>query len=104
MATTRRYSEKLHSAIYALAVREGDVRSRLEGAYFYLRQLSERDVPATAREEFFYLVNALTRAGPDRSPDGEVYRSAVSNTLRNIQNRTARRYAERLFALYRELR
>ncbi len=36
MAKNRRCREKFHAALYRLAVGEGDVRVRLQGAYRYL--------------------------------------------------------------------
>src|SRR5450830_43733 len=100
---TNRYAEKLKAAVYALAVREGDVRERLHGAHFYLRQLHNHEIPEHARHELASILQGLTRKGPVFGPEGEVYSTAVRNTLNSIRNQTGRGYAERIFALYREI-
>ena len=104
MATTRRCQEKLNSAIYALAVREGDVRQRLRGAYFFLRQLSDDEIPERLQMEFRSVLASLTRRGPEVGPAGEIYKKAFDNTLDQMRNSTGRSLAERIFALYREIR
>jgi hypothetical protein len=101
MPATRRCREKFLGALHALAVREGDVRERLRGAYFYLRQLEPGQVPAELRDEFESVLDALTRRGPVRDPDGTPYRSALVNTLDQMRNATGRRIAERIFTLAR---
>ena len=102
MPANKRYSEKLASAVYALAVREGDVRHRLEGAYFYLKQLQPDDIPTHASQEFFSVLRALTNSGPELDSDGTVLRTAVRYTMARIKNSTGRAYAQRIFALYRD--
>ncbi len=103
MATSRRCREKFRAALYALAVREGDVRQRLRGAHFHLRVLSPGEVPQEFRAEFSAVLQALTKKGPELGPDGQVYKKAVDNTLDHMQNRSGRRIAERIYALAREL-
>lgn len=104
MTSLRRSREKLNAAVHALAVREGDVRQRLRSAHFYLRQLSEEDLPREHRAEFLAITSALTASGPDVGPDGSVFKRALDNTLDQIRNSRGRQLAERIYALARSLR
>lgn len=99
MPVPRRYREKLAAAVYALAVREGDVRERLRGAYFYLRMLSPQDVPLAHRDEFTSIMSALIKRGAEIGPNGETFVRAIDNTMRNMRNSTGRRIAERIYSL-----
>jgi hypothetical protein len=94
-----RCKEKLRGAIYRLAVAEGDVRDRLKGAHWYLRQLSPEELPPEYREEFADILSELIWRGAERGPDGDVWRSALDHTLTRMRNGSGRRIAERLIAL-----
>ena len=99
MAASRRCREKFRSALHALAVREGDVRERLRGAHFYLRMLSPEGVPTQYRGEYESIMTSLTRKGAELGPNGEIYKTALNNTLDNIRNSTGRRIAEQIYLL-----
>lgn len=103
MTTTRRYREKMNDALYCLAVREGDVRQRLRGAYRVLCVLSLTDVPVSHRQEITSILAACTRLGPELGPDSEVWATSLEHTMRRIKNRTGRRLAERIYRLARDL-
>jgi len=103
MTPTRRCKEKFGSAIYCLAVREGDVRERLLGAYRYLHMLTESEIPPEYRGEWREILDACTRYGPDIDADGTVYFSAVEHTMKRIKNCTGRRISERIYRLAREI-
>jgi hypothetical protein len=103
MAQYRRCKEKFRSAIYRLAVGEGDVRDRLRGAYKDLRILSERDVPPRLREELKSVLSDLTKRGPDRDPDGTVYRKSIDHTLSRIRNSTGHKIAVRIWVLAEQI-
>lgn len=103
MATSHRCREKFNAALYCLAVREGDVRERLRGAYRYLRMLSEDEVPSHLQGEWGEILEALTRHGPELGPNGEVYQNALGHTLHRIRNSTGRRIAERIYVLVRQV-
>lgn len=98
-----RYREKFNSALYALAVREGDVRARLRGAHRYLRMLREDEVPAEHLKEWREILGALTWRGPQFGPSGEVYKSALDHTLDRMRNSSGRKIAERIYALARQI-
>ena len=100
---SRRCREKFHASLRRLAVGEGDVRSRLRGAYRYLRMLSPEEVPLALRDEWASILKSLTRHGPETGPDGELYRGAVDNTMTRIRNSTGRAIAERVYALVRQI-
>lgn len=100
----RRCREKFNSTLRCLAVREGDVRQRLRGAYRYLHMLSENELPADLRQEWKAILEALTKQGPEFGPNGEVYRNALDNTMNHIRNSTGRRIAERIYALVRHVK
>jgi hypothetical protein len=95
----QRCKEKLRATVYRLAVAEGNVRERLKGAHWYLRQLAPEDLPPDHREEFADILHELTWRGTERGPDGYVWRSAIDHTLARMRNGTGRRIAERLAAL-----
>lgn len=98
-----RGKEKLRAAIYRLAVAEGNVRERLKGAHWYLRQLSPEDMPPKFRAEFLDILHELTWRGAERGPEGYVWRSALDHTLARMRNGTARRIAERVVALSHDI-
>ena len=103
MVAYRRCKEKIYAAVYKLAVAEGDVRERLSGAYWYLRQLSPEEIPDNLREEFVDIVQSLTRRGPELGPNGAIYNPAHVHTLSRMKNSTGRKIAERIVRLSREL-
>ncbi len=98
-----RYREKFNAALYALAVREGDVRARLRSVYRYLHMLRPDEVPAEHREEWAQILAALTQRGPERGPSGEVLRGALEHTLGRMRNSSGRRIAERVYSLARQI-
>ena len=103
MEATKRYREKMNDVLRCLAVREGDVRERLVGAYRYLRMLRLAEVPVSHREEFMSILDACTRYGPELGPEGEVWVPSVKHTMQKIRNSTGRRLAEQLYQLARDL-
>jgi len=103
MNATKRCKEKFRSAIYCLAVREGDVRERLLPAYRYLNMLTDTEIPEAYRNEWRSILEACTRYESDKDADGTVYLSAVEHTMKRIKNSTGRRIAERIFRLACEL-
>lgn len=96
-----RYRGKYNAALYALAVREGDVRQRLRGAYRELRVLREDEVPESHREEWVLILSMLVKRGPLRRSDGEVYKSALDHTLDQMRNSSGRKIAECIYSLVR---
>src|SRR5687767_14462480 len=103
MKASPRCREKFRAALHALAVRESDVRLRLRGAHYHLRMLQPEEVPASLRAELASVLQALTKKGQELGPDGFLYKNALDNTLGQMQNRTGRRLAERIFVLVQEL-
>lgn len=84
-----------------LAIGEGDVRERLRSAFRPLRMLREEEVPAEMRADFSWVMHQLTRHGPEVGSDETVYKTAVDHTMSRIRNATARKIAERIYALNR---
>ncbi|SRR6266446_6377732 len=103
MARYSRAREKLMDAEYKLAVSEGHVRERLRRAYTPLRRLSAEDLPAELRDEWRAILREMTRHGPERDPDGHVWRNAIDHTMSRIRNRTGRKIAERIYRLRAQL-
>jgi hypothetical protein len=99
-----RCKEKFERAVYALATGEGDVRSRLEKAYNYLRILRSEDIPSIFRQEFSVILKQLTRFGPEYFPDGTVYRNAIQHTMSRIKNATGKKIAEHIYIINQSLR
>ena len=98
-----RHREKYNSALYALAVREGDVRERLRGAYRHLRMLREDEVPSEHRKEWNQILSALVQRGPMLGPTGDIYKSALDHTLDQMRNSSGRKIAERIYSLVRSI-
>jgi len=98
-----RYRGKFNAALYALAVREGDVRARLRCAYRELRSLREDEVPVRLRTEWHAVLKELTRRGPSYFSTGEVHQSAIDHTLNRMRNKTGRRIAVKIYALVRSV-
>jgi hypothetical protein len=99
MAQYQRFKEKVRSSVYRLAVGEGDVRDRLRRAYKELRSLRREDVPPELLDEWKSILSALTRLGPERDSDGDIYQTSITHTLSRIRNSTGRKIAERIWAL-----
>lgn len=97
MMTSLRYREKFSRALYCLAVREGDVRNRLRGAYDQLRVLRADEVPSAIRGEWRCILEDLTKRGPLIYESGVAPKSSINHTLDRMQNRTARKIAERIY-------
>lgn len=93
-----RYKGKFRSALYYLAVGEGDVRNRLRRAYFQIKSLREDEVPQNIRQEWLEVMRDLTARGA-LIESGVALRSDVDNTLDRMKNRTARKIAERIYRI-----
>lgn len=98
-----RCREKFAGALRRLAIGEGDVRERLRGAYWYLHQLTEHDIPPDLREDWQQIIQELTRRGPELDRHGEVVETALAHTLGRMRNGTGRRIAERIYMIARGL-
>ena len=94
-----RCREKIGLAVHALAVGEGDVRSRLKFAYRHLRRLSPSELPPDELAEWKSIITALTQHGPERAPDGNSGKSSIDYTMSRIRNRTGRELAIRVYDL-----
>lgn len=96
-----RAREKLTGAIVRLATHEGDVRTRLRSAHFFLRQLTERELPPELLAQWSSIMHRLTRRGPELAHDGEVLQDAVAHTMAKIRNSTGRVIATDVYRLYK---
>jgi len=99
-----RCREKLSDVERRLAVGKGDVRERLRSAYKKLRMLREEECPPEMRRDFRWVMQQLTRYGPERDPDGTPFRSGIDHTMSRIRNSTGSRIAERIYKLCRQIR
>jgi len=99
----RRYSrvrEKLSKALHRLATREGDVRQRLRAAHWVLAQLRASELPPELRDDWQSIMNRLTRLGPERGPNGDVWADALEHTMSRIRNSTGRIIANDVYRLH----
>lgn len=92
--------EKLFDAVYALAVGQKDVRSRLVNAYLACHTLRPKDFPDEFQDDWKWVVRQLTRHGPVLNYKGEVSIGSVENTMSIIKNRTGSKIARKIFDLY----
>ena len=99
----RRYSrvrEKLANALHRLATREGDVRQRLRAAHWPLAQLTAQELPPELLDDWQSIMHRLTRLGPERGPDGDLWADALEHTMSRIRNSTGRLIANDIYRLY----
>jgi hypothetical protein len=95
--------EKFMVAANKLATGEGDVRSRLRSAYRTLRILNLEDLPEEMWDDWRWIKHQMTKFGPLRHEDGEVWRGSVDNTMSRIRNRTGSEIAKRIYQMHGSL-
>ena len=88
---------KLSQAVTILATGEGDVRSRLRGAYGELGCILQGDLPPPFEERLEWIRAQLTKRGPAYGQD------ELTATLYRMRNRTGSRIAARLVSLEAEV-
>lgn len=89
---------KFSQAIRDMAVGEGDVRSRLEAAYWTLEPIDPDELPTPLDTHFRWICQQLTRRERRWPMD-----SSVRASLASMQNKTGRRIAERLLEIHEAL-
>ena len=89
----------LESAVYELAVGQGDVRSRLIEAHRVLSPLSENDFPEELAADWLWIDNEWTKSGPMMGPDGTERKDAFNNTLDSMRNAGRVDIAKRIYSL-----
>ncbi|RJF95813.1 hypothetical protein [Noviherbaspirillum saxi] len=92
-------NEKLSAAVHALAVGEGDVRSRLITAYMCFSTLRTADFPSELQSDYEWIMGELTKEDPVVDYNGDNYKGSVEATLGKMQNRTAAHIAARVYSL-----
>lgn len=90
---------ELTQAVSALAVGEGDVRSRLRSAFYYLAQVREDRLREDVRGDFEWVVRKLT----EKDPPGDWW-SRVDWNLHSMRNSTAAKLASRIVSIEARLR
>ena len=90
--------ERFHLAVEQLATAPGDVRSRLEKAYFHLYLLLPQELPTQVRRDFKWIIWRLTKQPPRWEGDTELKAS-----LARMRNRTGVEIAKRILKVYRYL-
>jgi hypothetical protein len=85
---------KFSEAVSELTVGEGDVRSRLYDAYFFLCRVTLSDLPEELRNDFKWIRDQLTKHGPLYDGQGR-----LQATLSRIKNRTGAKIAKRIVEL-----
>lgn len=93
-------TEKMTNALLCLGTHPGDVRCRLVAAHHAIRNLRETDFPAESQEDWRWVIEQLTRHGPETNPNGDVIKDPAQNTMARIQNKTGVKIAERIMKLY----
>jgi hypothetical protein len=91
---------KLGEAVAALAVGEGDVRSRIVEAMIATSALTEADFPGELRADWEWIICETTKAGPALGADGTVYQGATRRTMFRLRRTTGVKIAKRILALY----
>jgi hypothetical protein len=97
--------EKLNNIVYSLATHPGPIKQRLHSAIIpYLFVLRNEDFPGELAAEWEWIKSRLTRKGPLRNPNGEVYLDAVANTFYRIHSTTVAEIARRIWELRSQLK
>jgi hypothetical protein len=91
--------EKLSLAIEQLALGEKDVRDRLATVYQTLCIIDDRDLPAELQGDWQFFISGMTKYGSIERA-GVIIMDAVHNTMRRMQNKTARKFAEIVFNMF----
>lgn len=92
--------EKLSVAIECLATHPGDVRERLMAAFLGFHPLTEKDFPPELQADWRWVMNELSKSGPELNPDGSTRVGSVERTMKLIRNATGARIARKIYALY----
>ena len=92
--------EKLFEAVYALAIGQKDVRSRLINAYLACHTLQIENFPKEFQKDWKCIIKELTNSGHVLNHKGEVLIGSVENTMSSIKNSTGSKIARKLFDLY----
>lgn len=95
--------EKFRQALSRMTIGPGQVRRRLGSAFLIYHVVQQDDLPEHLREDFVWIWEQMTKFGPVRGRNGEVWKGAVDNTMQRIRNSTGVKIAERLQRLERDL-
>ena len=90
---------ELTQAVCALAVGEGDVRSRLKSAFHYLAQVREDQLRPDVKADFEWVMKTLV----EKDPPGDWW-SRVEWNLHRMRNSTGARIAKRIVSIEGRLR
>jgi hypothetical protein len=94
---------KLADAVEALAIGEGDVRSRLLRALMATTAVTRTDFPLELQAEWEWIIRESTKFGPRKGQDGTVWQGAYEHTMFKIRRSTGAKIAERILSLYRNM-
>ena len=94
---------KLSQAVWVLATRPGDVRSRLRDAYLSLTGASSGDLPDDLRADYEWVFNQLGKYEPSET-EKRLGLGRLDATLNRIRNSTGVKIAERIAMIELELR
>ncbi|MDP1715561.1 MAG: hypothetical protein Q8L41_12525 [Anaerolineales bacterium] len=56
--------EKLSTSVRILAIGEGDIRSRLQGAFNEFHTLQSKDIPPELQKDYAWIIKELTKREP----------------------------------------
>ena len=92
--------QKLRLAIDILATGEGETKERMRSAYpSELHLIQDDDVPERLKNRWIGIRKAILGKGPRRNTSGEVYVSAIDNTLKRRWRRTVAKAASDMIDL-----
>ena len=97
--------QQLELAILDLATGAGDLRSRLK--YIdssHLHVINEHAFPEELKQDWKNIKKALSKKGPVKDSEGEIFTGAVDNTLRGMKSKTATKIANDILVLRDKLR
>jgi len=95
--------EKLNHAIECLATGKGNIKQRLEDAYYIYHPLLTDDFPKALQKDYEWVIKEMTKFGPKLKDDGTVFKGAVPHTMQRIRNNTGEKIAKRIYFLYCEM-
>jgi hypothetical protein len=92
--------EKLTDTLKCLATHPGDARERIAAAYFSFGHLRAEEFPEQCRKDWAWIKKESTKFDPLFDYKGDVWRSGVENTMKNVRKSTASKIAKKLYELY----
>lgn len=95
--------EKFLEAIRVMAIDKGDIKQRLNHAYYFIHPIRDKHLPPSLHTDFNELTKLLNKFGPITNSSGDIIKGSVEETLNRIKLNTGSKIAKHIFNIYIEL-